>query len=46
MGSQCQIIVDEYKRIIPTPYVTQNPTDHFEQIPQIEQLESIRNNIW
>ena len=36
-----QIIVDEYKGIILTSYITQNPTDHFELIPPIEQLESI-----
>ena len=35
-----QIIVDEYKGIILSSYITQNPTDHFELIPSIEQLES------
>lgn len=31
-----QIIVDEYKGIILSSYITQNPTDHFELIPSIE----------
>ena len=35
-----QIIVDEYKEIILSSYITQNPTDHFELIPSIEQLEN------
>ena len=41
-----QIIVDEYKGIILTSYVTQNPTDHFELIPSIEQLESNLEGIY
>ena len=35
-----QIIVDEYKGIILSSYITQNPTDHFELIPSIEQLKT------
>ena len=41
-----QIIVDEYKGIILTSYVTQNPTDHFELIPSIEQLKSNLKEIY
>ena len=41
-----QIIVDEYEGIILTSYVTQNPTDHFELIPSIEQLESNLKGIY
>ena len=41
-----QIIVDEYKGIILSSYVTQNPTDHFELIPSIEQLESNLEGIY
>ena len=41
-----QIIVDEYKGIILSSYVTQNPTDHFELIPSIEQLESNLDGIY
>ena len=41
-----QIIVDEYKGIILTSYITQNPTDHFELIPSIEQLESNLTGIY
>lgn len=41
-----QIIVDEYKGIILPSYVTQNPTDHFELIPSIEQLESNLDGIY
>ena len=44
-----QIIVDEYKVIIPISYLTQNSTDHFELIPSIEQskinLEWIYNEM-
>ena len=41
-----QIIVDEYKGIILSSYITQNPTDHFELIPSIEQLESNLSEIY
>lgn len=41
-----QIIVDEYKGIIISSYITQNPTDHFELIPSIEQLESNLSEIY
>ena len=41
-----QIIVDEYKGIILTSYITQNPTDHFELIPSIEQLENNLSGIY
>ena len=41
-----QIIVDEYKGIILTSYVTQNPTDHFELIPSIEQLKNNLEEIY
>ena len=41
-----QIIVDEYKGIILSSYITQNPTDHFELIPSIEQLESNLSKIY
>ena len=45
-GLHAQIIEDEYKGIILTSYVTQNPTDHFELIPSIEQLESNLKGIY
>ena len=41
-----QIIVDEYKGIILSSYITQNPTDYFELIPSIEQLESNLEGIY
>ncbi|WP_296848291.1 transposase [uncultured Methanobrevibacter sp.] len=41
-----QIIVDEHKGIILTSYITQNPTDHFELIPSIEQLETNLEGIY
>ena len=41
-----QIIVDEYKEIILSYYITQNPTDHFELIPSIEQLENNLRGIY
>lgn len=41
-----QIIVDDYKGIILTSYITQNPTDHKELIPSIEQLESNLDEIY
>ena len=41
-----QIIVDEYKGIILSSYITQNPTDHFELIPSIEQLENNLSEIY
>ena len=41
-----QIIVDEYKGIILSSYITQNPTDHFELIPSIDQLENNLNGIY
>ena len=41
-----QIIVDEYKGIILTSYITQNPTDHFELIPSLEQLETNLEGIY
>lgn len=41
-----QIIVDEYKGIILSSYITQNPTDHFELIPSIEQLKNNLTRIY
>ena len=41
-----QIIVDEYKGIILSSYITQNLTDHFELIPSIDQLENNLNGIY
>lgn len=41
-----QIIVDEYKGIILSSYITQNPTDHFELIPPIEQLKNNLTRIY
>ena len=41
-----QIIVDEYKGIILSSYISQNPTDHFELIPSIEQLENNLTGIY
>lgn len=41
-----QTIVDEYKVIILSSYITQNPTDHFELIPSIEQLKTNLDGIY
>ena len=41
-----QTIVDEYKIIILSSYITQNPTDHFELIPSIEQLKTNLDGIY
>ena len=38
--------MDEYKGIILSSYITQNPTDHFELIPSIEQLENNLSKIY
>lgn len=38
--------MDEYKGIIFSSYITQNPTDHFELIPSIKQLESNLSEIY
>ena len=38
--------MDELKGIILSSYITQNPTDHFELIPSIEQLESNLKGIY
>lgn len=41
-----QTIVDEYRGIILSSYITQNSTDHFELIPSIEQLETNLDGIY
>ena len=40
-----QIAVDEHKGIILASYITNNPTDHYELIPLIEQVKSNLANI-
>ena len=35
-----QIAVDEHKGIILASYITNNPTDHYELIPLMEQVKS------
>ena len=39
-----QIGIDEYKGIIVSSSLTQNPTDVFELIPQIEQIKETFGN--
>lgn len=40
-----QIGIDEYKEIIVSSSLTQNPTDVFELIPQIEQIKETFGNL-